>query len=183
MSIVVREARPADAAGIAHVECEAWRDAYPTLLPERYLIDVLDEPRRTAFWQQRLSHRVENRIVLAPAVAPERVLGYAVFGRCRVQRLSFSGELYELYLLPEQRGQGLGRQLCAEVAGRLLKSGLTSLCVEVLEGNPSRFFYEALGGRLVARNSHPFSGRPLPTLIYGWEDLGLLIGEQAQRNP
>ena len=183
MSLVVRHARPADAAGIAHVECEAWRDAYPTLVPERYLIDVLDKARRTAYWRRRLGHRVENRIVLTTAAAPGRVLGYAVFGRCRVRRLPFSGELYELYLLPEERGQGLGRHLCAEVAGRLIKDGLTSLCVEVLERNPSRFFYEALGGRLVAHNSHPFAGRPLPTLIYGWEDLGLLIGERAQRHP
>ena len=174
MSLVVRNARPADAAGIARVECEAWRDAYPTLVPERYLIDVLDETRRTAYWRRRLGHAAEKKIVLA--VASGRILGYAVYGRCRLRRLPFAGEIYELYLLPGQRGRGLGRRLCAEVAELLAKDGVASLCVEVLEGNPSRFFYEALGGRLAARNTHPFGGRPLPTLIYGWDDITVVAG-------
>jgi ribosomal protein S18 acetylase RimI-like enzyme len=181
MPVVVRNAGPADAAGIARVECEAWRDAYPGLVPERYLIDVLDETRRAAYWRRRLSHGDGQRIVLAAAAG--QILGYAVFGPCRVGRLPFAGEIYELYLLPEQRDRGLGRRLCAEAAGRLAKAGMTSFCVEVLEGNPSRFFYQALGGRLAARNCHPFGGRPLPTLIYGWDDIGVIAGERTQRNP
>ncbi len=181
MPLVVRNAHLADAAGIARVECEAWRDAYPTLVPKRYLLDVLEETRRTAFWRRRLSHGAEKRIVIAAASGD--ILGYAVFGRCRLRCLPFGGELYELYLMPEERGWGLGRRLCAETAERLAKDGVTSLCVEVLEGNPSRYFYEALGGRLAARNSHPFAGRPLPTLIYGWDDITVIAGEAARRAP
>ena len=182
MSLVVRNARPTDAPGIARVECEAWRDAYPTLVPERYLLDVLDETRRAAYWRRRLSHGTEKRIVLE-APASRQIIGYAVFGRCRLRKLPFAGELYELYLLPGQRGRGLGRWLCAEAAGLLAKDGIASLCVEVLEGNPSRFFYEVLGGRLAARHSHPFAGRPLPTLIYGWDDISVIAGEAARRDP
>ena len=183
MSLVVRTTRVSDARALARVESEAWRDAYAALLPEDYLVRTLDVDRRTAVWRQRLTHRNEGRLVIAGGGAAGRIVGYAAFGRCRVGSLPFGGELYELYLLPEHQGQGLGRRLCAAVAGHLLESGHSSMCVEVLERNPSRYFYETLGGRLVGRKNHRFGGRSLPALIYGWDDLTALVGEGTRWLP
>ena len=109
------------------------------------------------------------------------VVGYAVFGRCRNAHLPPGAELYELYLHPDHQGRGLGRRLMTAVAERIERWGQAALCVEVLEGNPSRFFYEALGGRLAARKSHTFAGQSLPTLVYAWNDLADLIAGDAAR--
>ncbi len=177
--MVVREAGLPDAQGVARVEIEAWRDTYPTLLPSAHLVGGLDMARRTAFWRHRLSNRSPIRTVVGAVNSPRRIAGYATWGPCRVGALPFGGQLYELYLLPDDQGRGLGRLLCAAVGERLLKAGITSMCVEVLEGNPNRFFYEAMGGRLTARARHPFAGTVLPTLIYAWDDLELLVGERA----
>ena len=103
MHLVVRNAWPADAAGIARVECKARRDAYPTLVPERYLIDMLQESRRTVYWRRRLNLGAESRIV--KATASGSIPGYAAFGCCRLRRLPFASELYELYLSPGQQGR------------------------------------------------------------------------------
>ncbi len=179
MDALVREARMSDAEGVARVEVEAWRDTYPTLLPDDYLVRCLDVGRGAAMWRRRLQGRSRNTLVAAPKHTPKQIAGYATWGRCRLGIPPAGGELYELYLMPGHQERGLGRRLCAAVAGRLLATGLASMSVEVLEGNPARFFYEALGARLAARTRHPFGGEVLPALIYVWDDLPRLAGENA----
>lgn len=179
MEALVREGRVSDAAGVARVEVEAWRDTYPTVLPDDYLIRRLDVGRGAAIWRQRLKRRSRNILVAAPPDSPDQITGYASWGRCRLGFASAGGELYELYLMPGHQDRGVGRRLCATVAGRLLETGLSSMSVEVLEGNPARFFYEALGARLAARTRHRFAGEVLPALVYMWDDLPWLAGQNA----
>ena len=180
MSVVVREAELSDAHGVARVEIDAWRDTYPTLLPSAHLVGGLDMARRTVFWRHRLSNRSALRTVVGAVNSRGPIVGYATWGPCRVDTLASGGQLFELYLLPDHQGRGLGRRLCAAVGECFLKAGVSSMCVEVLEGNPNRFFYEAIGGRLAARARHPFAGTILPTLIYAWDNLELLVGERAR---
>ncbi len=72
---VIRVARPGDASGIARVETETWRDAYPTLLPGAYLVQNLGARSR---WQQRLQGGVRN--VLIAEAASRRIVAYATWG-------------------------------------------------------------------------------------------------------
>jgi hypothetical protein len=41
----------------------------------------------------------------------------------------------------------------------------------VLAQNPSRFFYEAMGGRRVGERMESLWGLELPEIAYGWPDL------------
>ena len=179
MDALVREARMSDAEGVARVEVEAWRDTYATLLPNDYLVRRLDVGRGAAMWRRRLRGGSRNTLVAAPEDTPRQIAGYATWGRCRLGVPPAGGELYELYLMPGHQERSLGRRLCGAVARRLVKSGLSSMSVEVLEGNPARFFYEALGARLAARTRHPFAGEVLPAFIYIWDDVARLAGETA----
>jgi GNAT superfamily N-acetyltransferase len=183
MILDVREARLVDAKALARVEVESWRDTYPTLLPKSYLSKTLGMGRTRASWRRRLMEGGETTIVIVPRRAPERVLGYATYGTARSPGLPFKGEVYALYLLPEFIGQGLGKRLLAAVARRLINAGVSSLCVEVLERNPNRFFYHAMGGRLAANKTHWFGGANLPTLVYGWDDISVLVRERAEDAP
>lgn len=170
----VRDARLADAERIARVEVEAWRDTYPTLLPTDYLVKRLDVRRASEAWRRRLARRPRNTVVAEAPEAPGGIAGYAAWGRSRLASLP-GGELYELYLLPSERDRGWGRRLCSAVAERLVRCGTSAMYVEVLEGNPARFFYEAMGARLTARTKHPFAGGALPALVYAWDDLPWLV--------
>ncbi len=175
---VIRVARPGDASGIARVETETWRDTYPTLLPGAYLVQNLGARSR---WQQRLQGGVRN--VLVAEAAPRRIVAYATWGPAGWHRArpggQAAGQLYELYVHADHREKGIGRRLCAEVARRMAGRGMGSFYVEVLEGNPNRFFYEALGARLVARTHHDFAGQRLPSVIYLWTDLKTLADTRA----
>jgi len=175
---VIRVARPGDAPGIARVETETWRDAYPTLLPGTFLVQNLGDRSR---WQQRLQGGVRNALVAE--AAPRRIVAYATWGPAGWHRArlggSAAGQLYELYVHTDHREKGIGRCLCTEVARRLADWGVGAFYVEVLEGNPNRFFYEALGARLVARTHHDFAGQRLPSVVYLWTDLKTLADHRA----
>lgn len=172
----IRLAAPADAAGLARVETDTWRDAYPTLLPEKFLVGGQGT---AAHWRRRLAGRGRDVLVAETA---GRVTAYATWGAAAWTPPGAVGrsaaQLYELYVHMDQRGLGLGRRLCAEVARRLVRGPTRHLYVEVLDGNPARFFYENLGAGLVARTTHDFAGQSLPSLVYRWDDLAALAAQQ-----
>ena len=74
-----------------------------------------------------------------------------------------------LYVRERTRGQGLGRALLRASLGRLADHGRRGAVVWVLAANPSRFFYERLGGRRVATRRELFANTLLDELAYAWD--------------
>ena len=81
----------------------------------------------------------------------------------------YEGELYAAYLREHQR-KGLGRQLLGAVAEGLAAKGRHSLLAWVLAENPSRLFYEAVGGKLLGSQEIEIGGVTLEEVAYGWDD-------------
>jgi ribosomal protein S18 acetylase RimI-like enzyme len=177
--ISIRKPRENDAYGIARVEIEVWRDTYPTLLPAEYLVDRLDIARVAALWARRLQDASFKHYCRVAMDDRDGLIGFITFGTPRDPDLSYYGEIYEVYVQSDFQNQGLGKRLCCAAARGLRQKGAQSLTVEVLEGNPSRFFYEALGGKVAQRKNRPFAGLRLPSLIYGWDNLGVLVTEDT----
>ena len=50
------------------------------------------------------------------------------------------------------------------------------MLVWVLTENPSRAFYERMGGRFVREAPVTICGAPLVEVAYGWDDLGMFGG-------
>jgi hypothetical protein len=63
----------------------------------------------------------------------------------------------------------------------LLDLGFGSALVWVLAGNPSRFFYEALGGAVAGRREENFAGTVLQEIGYGWKDLEAWLADERAR--
>ena len=70
---------------------------------------------------------------------------------------------------PHQSGV-LKRRSVQAFAG-LATRGHEAAVIWVLEANPSRFFYQAMGGNVVAERTERFAGTTLAELAYGWEQL------------
>ena len=61
------------------------------------------------------------------------------------------------------------------IAAQLVEVHGSSLIVCVLQGNPARFFYEALGGKRVAHRHATMGGAPIEEIGFAWEDARSLV--------
>lgn len=174
--IGVRLATPHDAFGIARVHVETWRATYPTLLPHEYLARNLSVDTRAIHWQRTLARDAGEEAVFVAAEG-EAVVGFCSVGPARKLPRAVTlpdlrwGEVYTLYVLPDFHEQGIGRMLLANGMAELVRRGFVAAMLWVLAGNPSRFFYEAMGGQALGAGVEKFAGARLEEICYGWADL------------
>lgn len=144
MSFSIRPAVLADARAIAEIHVASWRATYAGLVEADFLAE-LSVAEREAAWTERLSPgRPEawHGVQFMAHSDTGKPLGFASGGPER--GAGERGEVYAIYLAPEERGRGVGRALFRATAVAL---GAGGLCVWVLETNtPARRFYERLGG-------------------------------------
>ncbi len=76
-----------------------------------------------------------------------------------------------MYLLEGVQRQGLGTLLIRRFVRELRSVGFKSMAVWVLGRNPSRRFYEALGGRAITEQQIERGGESYVEIAYGWRDL------------
>jgi len=168
-SVAIRRARPGDAEDIAQVHVDTWRSTYAGILPDRVLVGM-SPGRHRVQWERLLSHRRSSEFTVVAENATAGVIGFGSAGPSRGQR-RFSGEVFTLYVHPDFQGQGIGRGLLAALFEGLAERGMDSAIIWVLAGNPSRFFYEAMGGELAAQRDERLWGELVPELAYGWHSL------------
>ncbi|MEU6016411.1 GNAT family N-acetyltransferase [Streptomyces sp. NPDC047515] len=143
--VLVRDMEVDDCEAVAEVRVRGWQSAYAGLMPQSYLdaMDVAEDAElRRGFFAE--GNPVVN-------VAAERaglgVIGWGCYGPYREDgRRLDRGELYAIYVLPEQIGTGAGRALMAELLARAAADGFPDLALWVLrENGPARRFYERAG--------------------------------------
>jgi GNAT superfamily N-acetyltransferase len=171
----IRPATPTDAAAIARVRVDSWRATYRGIMPDAEL-DNLSYAEHTERWHRHLAD--EGLIVQVAVTDDGRIIGFAS-GGCEVTDFSdFTGEVYAIYLDPAYIRQGIGTQLIRAVARVLRDRGHESMLVWVLADNPSRHFYEALGGEFLHDETIKVGGVDLVEWAYGWREIDVLVGEQ-----
>jgi ribosomal protein S18 acetylase RimI-like enzyme len=169
--IVVRAARPDDAAGVARVYIESWHDTYPSILPTQLLCAMT--PRgQTARWQAAIQARGREQVLVAEK-SGAGIIAMASFGPSRDSDLGFDGEVYTLYVDPSYFGLGLGRALLRSSFSALGARGYSSCVIWAHAKNPARFFYEKMGGRLIAERTARMMGDAVPETAFGWRRLAL----------
>ena len=162
--IEIRRARAADAKAVAGAHDDAWRTAYQGIIPGREL-DRMIRRRGPEWWDGAI--RKGSRVSVL--MFGDTAAGYANYGRNRARSLTYDGEVYELYLRPEFQGLGFGRRLFTAARRDLAQGGMKSLVVWALSDNePAVGFYQALGGRAVARSSEKFGDKLLDKVAFAW---------------
>ncbi len=171
--IELRRAEPDDAVGMAAVHVGAWRSAYAGILPDDYLAR-LSLPRQAHGYLEGITGGRAAYV----AVAEHQVIGFVTADRSGAGLAD--GEIHTLYVHDDWREQGVGRRLVQRAAARLARAGCRSVFVWVLRDNPSRWFYQRLGGRKAAESTVPVAGKTFAQTAYVWNPIELLLPAPAQ---
>lgn len=164
--VVVREARRGDAAGIARVYVDTWRNAYDGILPVGFL-DKLSVSTQAKSWQRV----IRSGDVVLVAETDGQVVGFASGGREMERDEFFRGEIYTLYVHPTAQRRGIGAELLVEMLRAL--HTLAPVIVWVLAANENaQRFYEELGGVPVRRGIAKVGGAELDKIAYAYFDVG-----------
>ena len=174
--IKVRIARETDFQDIAQVYIETWRDSYAGTLPDRVLIDMKKEKLVLSF-AQTLQHHSEVLVVAEDI--KEGIVGMGSAGRNRDRRSKYLGEVYTLYVHPSHQNKGVGKMLLSYLFKELTKCNINSSIIWVLANNPSRFFYEVMGGKMTGIREETLWGTTLKEISYGWINLCETIYNQT----
>lgn len=166
--MLIRDGHEADAAAIARVHVDTWRATYTGIIPDSFL-DNLSYERSEAFWRDHLS--TPAGIVCVAENDESQIVGFATGGQEREGNTQYQGEVYAIYLLAEYQRQGIGRQLIVAIARQLMEHGIYSMLIWVLADNPSRAFYETLGGQPVYDKEITVGGATFVEVAYAWQDI------------
>ncbi|HLJ05451.1 MAG TPA: GNAT family N-acetyltransferase, partial [Acetobacteraceae bacterium] len=189
--ISVRRARPADAISIGSVHVAAWRSAYPGILPDDFLAR-LSVPRQAAHYDAAIRSSSTGVFVASasgndvPPGSGSRIMGFATAGRARTKLAGggvlAEGEVETLYVLDDWRDRGVGRKLMRAAAAWLAEAGCKSCFVWVLRDNPSRWFYQRLGGKPTAEAVIQFAGQKVPQTAFVWDPIERLLAASPQES-
>src|SRR5436190_9558064 len=171
--IRIRRATPKDATAIARVHVETWRSAYAGLLPDTLLARMSDV-RQTAWWSRAIADPREARGIFVADDEERGVIGFGSCGPVREipegldgteQRV---GEVFTLYVESDFQNQGLGRRLLDAMFRQLDADGFDTVVLWMLADNPTRFFYEGLGGDRVGQRIDRRGGGEVEEIAYAW---------------
>ncbi|MCW5878433.1 MAG: GNAT family N-acetyltransferase [Anaerolineales bacterium] len=165
--VAIRPARVGDAGAVARVHVESWRSTYRGLLPENFL-NNLDIQRRLDYWRSVFENESPGEFALVAEHSTQGVVGFVSGGPALEDLGPYSGQVYAIYLLASQQGQGIGRAMFEGARGSLVERDYAGFMLWVLEGNPTCGFYEHMGGQLIGRKEDQIGGQPVTELAYGW---------------
>jgi GNAT superfamily N-acetyltransferase len=178
LALTIRAARPVDAAEVARIYIESWHDTYPAVLSSALLRSMTHKGQR-ARWLSTISNQ-RREIVLVAENVDVGMVGMASLGSARDRALGYDGEVYTLYVDPSFFGRGTGRALLKAAFGVMRQRGCSSCVIWAHAKNNARFFYETMGGRLVAERSARMMGDMVPEVAFGWKTLALAERSHAK---
>ena len=131
------------------------------------------EKRESSWLDLLAAHEAPSAITIVGCEAGGNVVGFASGGKERTGQLGCDGELYAIYLRPETQRKGLGALIVQQFVHELVTRGFGSMAVWVLELNPSRRFYECLGGKVIGQQQIERGGQTFIEVAYGWPSLNV----------
>ncbi|WP_226253839.1 GNAT family N-acetyltransferase [Burkholderia seminalis] len=171
--ISIRTAHIDDAQAIADFHVKVWRHTYRDLAPEQAHA-ILDEHYRGKTWREKLmSNDGRQRVLVAHAGG--RIVGIGMAGAPSEPVFGGRGEIKFLYVDPEFKRRGIGRQLLARLATHLSRLHYPGAALSVVKGNDAALaFYAALDGRLAGEYVDAGPVWRSHNVVIVWDDLARL---------
>ena len=167
--ITIRQGTAEDIPAISEAYIRSVRASYTGFLPAEYL-DGLSVENRVQVFTKRQDDHDSYRLLIAEDETGG-VVGFIDYARKESGNFDHDGRIFSFYFVPEFQRRGLGGLLFRKCLRRMQSECYGSVCLDTIEANPYRTFYEKMGGTLIAGETHEVIGRQYPTVVYGWDDL------------
>lgn len=164
--MIIRRATKDDVQALCEVHVQSWKETYRGIVKEQYL-QALQPENKCALW----SDVVDTEEVLL-AEREGEVVGFTCAGRQHGDDYpQYEAELYTIYLLAKEQGKGTGERLFEAAVQSVIRQGLQSMVVFVLDENPSTQFYEKMGARKIDEVEAVIGDDVYKEAVYAWETL------------
>ncbi|MCX7921976.1 MAG: GNAT family N-acetyltransferase [Clostridia bacterium] len=171
--MIIREVNKNDLLSVAKVQVESNRTTYKGIMPEEYL-NNLSYKVIAKGWDERLFNENRKEFMYIAETDEGEIVGFVSANLERVNDL-FEGEVSSIYILKEYQRKGIGKLLIKEVVLKFMENSVRNMILWTLEKNPSRLFYEHLGGKIVGERIINRGGKELQQFAYVWEDIDCLL--------
>jgi GNAT superfamily N-acetyltransferase len=152
------------------VHIDSWRTTYSGIVKDEFLASLSYEKSEER-WRNRLASNPVEYAMFVAVNDEGQIVGFADGGRERSGDSSYDGELYAIYSLKEHQRKGIGKLLFHHVVSHLARNHFHAMLIWVLNDNPSRYFYESMGGQLIREQSVEIGEQQLQESAYGWRNL------------
>ena len=179
---------------------EIEKEAFPTLFPYTsfekelgnkiacYLIACESSRKSECFDSSDAtmnSSWVDKALAVLPLPGREKAIPSTetryVFGFIGIWYMGDDAHVVTFAVRECERSMGVGEYLLAGLFDELTKSGINSALIWVLALNPSRYFYEVMGGERVGDRDERLWGTTLKEFGYGWSNLSDAINSKRPR--
>jgi RimJ/RimL family protein N-acetyltransferase/ribosomal protein S18 acetylase RimI-like enzyme len=169
----IRRAKILDAAEIANVHINSWREAYKNILPQDFLDKrPLHFKNRYELWKKVTAN--ESQITFVAESPEHGVVGFINGANARDEEYKDYSEVWCIYLLQQYHGRKIGLRLLKAYFDIAIEKEFTKGYLWVLKDNPTIKFYEKTGARLtngVKRDE--IGGQEVEELCYAWDNIDI----------
>ena len=166
MKIVIRNVEEDDIPNFVDLNIKGWQTAYKGIIDKAFL-DSMD---REVIIERRKNDYQNGYFIVAEK-------DNQIIGLCRYDdkvissdSVGFDCEIIALYVHPELKRQGIGKQIINYVKNDLKNKGKNKMVIWCLKENyPSRAFYEKMGGTIIGEHNVMFGNKEYPEVGFGFK--------------
>ena len=160
-----------DAAVIAAIHTESWKENYSSILNKVYLEKEIDY-ERNVYWSNALKQNDYWQVILAHSY--NNVVGF-IAAKIDTEP-EYDVTVEHLHVLAEFQGHGLGKSLLYRMALICSQHSKSTLCLRVFEENVKAIrFYESMGAVTDHYGIDNFADSQAPDRRMGWTNLRPLL--------
>ena len=165
MDLIIRQVEFEDIPRVVEIQIAGWKTAYRGIIDDNYL-DNLDAEEKKVKRKRDFGKSPFVVAVLDGKIVSFCRYLYEVFSD---DGIGFDSEIMALYVDPELKGKGIGKELFEYVKNDLKEHGKKKTILWCLKENyPSRGFYEKMGGEIVGEHGIEIGGKIYPEVGFGY---------------
>lgn len=167
--MIIREAKENDLINVGRVQVESNRTTYHGIMPDDYLNNLSFEEKAKE-WRTRLFKGNRDHYMYVAENDDRDIIGF-IAGSLEHSDCLYEGEILSFYIIKEYQGRGIGKQLLKALFQRYVIEDVKSVFLWTLQENPSRLFYEKMGGNMIRKRIINRGGKDLVQIGYAWNNI------------